>query len=72
MTLNCVYATNSMSTGAIYQVEANGNTNASMDFLCNMMRISKMKITDAKYQKIKMVIMPQFFHYGWKTVFCLK
>ena len=32
MTLNCVYATNSMSTGTIYQVEANGNTNASMDF----------------------------------------
>ena len=32
MTLNCVYATGSMSTGTIYQVEANGNTNASMDF----------------------------------------
>ena len=32
MTLNCVYATSSMSTGTIYQVEANGNTNASMDF----------------------------------------
>ena len=32
MTLNCVYATNSMSTGTIYQVEANGNTNCSMDF----------------------------------------
>ena len=32
MTLNCVYATGSMSTGTLYQVEANGNTNASMDF----------------------------------------
>ena len=50
MTLNCVYATNSMSTGTIYQVEANGNTNASMDFNADC-RIFKMKITDAKYMK---------------------
>ena len=50
MTLNCVYASRSMSTGTIYQVQkANGNTNDPI--FMQIYRIYKMKITDAKYMK---------------------